>query len=111
MSVKRTTTVKEFTSVAVADRSISGFYKSLQFNKKKPKYNYLSGIVTGIIVSAVAQLKGMEEGGEKKTDKTYQRIQKIVTDSVEQLVTTYNWNMNDLRNLNEEFFGGDDDDD
>lgn len=100
--------IEPFKGIKSKQSAIGSAFAALKFNNKKPKYNYISGMLAGIIVSKAAMLKGCLEGGDKiETSETLQQILYDIIDGGRQLAETYNWNLFDLENLINEFFGKD----
>ena len=105
MSVEKYSKLEIYKGITKRTNEIKNIFGELKFNKKKPKYNYWSGFVAGVLVRDLQFLKPLLESKEKFDSESTNIIFESVIDSAKSLVTTYNWNMYDLNQLANQFFG------
>ena len=80
-------------------------FLELKFNKKVPKYNYHSGLVAGMMVRDLTIMKPIIES-KKPIDNHIGLIMfEHLGETAKALVEDFNWNLGDLTNLAEQFFG------
>lgn len=68
---------------------------------KKPKRNFMSGMIAGFLLSSLAQAKGALEGDED-TDLA-EPYMKMAMDNIKQLVETFHWKRTDIIQFITEF--------
>lgn len=83
---------------------LESFFFDIKFNKKKAKYNYHSGLIAGMMVNNMILLKPIIEQGDKADQDIIAKILNQIIPMATTLATDYNWNMDDLVNLTEQFF-------
>lgn len=105
MSVEKFTKLETYKGVKKRKAGLEQFFVDLKFNKKKPKYNYHSGLVAGMLVDNLTILRPILEHGGKVDEDLGKKILEKLVPMAESLVTTFNWNMFDLNMLAEQFFG------
>ena len=101
---KLQTGIRVSTSIQKKKQGIQQMFSELKFNKKKPKYNYHSGLVGGMLVNQLKYLKPLVESKQDFTDIIPNMLESLV-DGAKILVESYNWKLEDLNNLAEQFFG------
>jgi len=103
---KLQTGIRVSTSIQKKQQGLEQVFAKLKFNKKKPKYNYHAGLVAGMLVNQLKYLKPLMESKADYTDVIPKMLEQLV-DGSKILVESYNWNLGDLNNLAEQFFGDD----
>lgn len=104
MSVENYTKLETYKGIKKRDNGLENIFAELKFNKKKPKYNYNSGMVAGMMVKTMTWLKPFLESKEKN-ENPIQNITEQIIELAKGLVNDYNWNMYDLNQLAYQFFG------
>lgn len=98
--------LEPYTKITVFS-GLTNYYETLQFNNKKPKYNFGSGLMCGMMLSNIAMIKGHWEGcSGKPSDVTNKLIESLllsIRDTAFYLVERYNWKKEDLVNIETEF--------
>lgn len=79
-------------------------YKELKFNKKKPKYNFHSGMITGILLDQMSILQVLWLKNPK-TEKIQSSMNHIIY-CAQTLTRDYDWNMYDIDQAMSRYFGG-----
>jgi len=108
MSVDNYSKLETYKRIKKRNTGLEQIFAELKFNKKKPKYNYHSGLVAGMLVNDLTIAKPILENGNKKDLDLIQKIFERLVPKARGLVEDYNWNLDDLNNLAEQFFGYDD---
>jgi len=107
MSIEKFTKLETYKGIKTKSDGIKQIFLELKFNKKAPKYNYHAGLVAGMLIDKLTILRPILESGKKIDADLGQKILSQLIPMAESLVQTYNWNMYDLTNLAEQFFGDD----
>ena len=107
MSIENFTKIEPYKGIEKRNNGLQELFSKLKFNKKKAKYNYHSGLVAGMIVNNLAMLKPFVSSKESRDKTVVQKIIENILPMVRSLVESYNWKMDDLNNLTDEFFGDD----
>lgn len=102
--LKLSTSVDTFKGLKKRDTSLENLFAELEFNKKKPKYNYHSGLLAGMLVNDLSILQPILKAGKPEKDLAVKILERVVP-KAQGLVKDFNWNMSDLTNLAEQFFG------
>lgn len=103
MSIDTSTKIRPFSSIKKRNAFIDMFFVELKYNSKKPKYNYHSGLVAGMLVNDLAIIKPILEAGSIEKDLLKTMLQRLIP-KAKGLVEDYNWKCSDLDNLLEQFF-------
>ena len=105
MSIESYTKIETFKGIEVRNSKLEKLFAQLKFNKKKPKYNYLSGLIAGMMVDKMTMLKPILEAQNKKDIDLIQVLLEGLIPMAKGLVEDYNWNMGNLEDLTDQFFG------
>ncbi len=110
MSTENYTKLVTYKGIKKRDNSLENIFAELKFNKKKPKYNYNSGMVAGMMVKSMTWLKPFLESKEiqQRNNDAIKNITEQLIELARGLVNDYNWNMYDLNQLAYQFFGDED---
>jgi len=86
-------------------QGLEQFFAELKFNKKKPKYHYWSGVIAGMLVRDLTILEPILAANRKIDENLSEKILAQIIPKAKTLVEDYNWNMHDLNQLADQFFG------
>lgn len=95
--------IKTITSIKTIT-DLDKIFVSLKVNNKKPQYNFVSGMVCGILISKTSMVKGLIECGTEAMDS--QKLKELITDIIDmikKLVEEYNWKKDNVIELGEFF--------
>ena len=65
MSVEKFSKIETFKGIKKKNEGVQQFFLQLKFNKKRPKYDYHSGLVAGMLVDKLSIAKPIIESGDK----------------------------------------------
>ena len=105
MSVEKYTKLETYKGIKKKKDGLESLFAELKFNKKKPKYNYWSGFMAGMLIRNLQWLQPLLASTDELDNNVNKEIFKIVIDNAKTLVNDYNWNMHDLNELASQFFG------
>jgi len=105
MSVEKYTKLETYKGLKKKENGLGNIFAQLKFNKKKPKYNYHSGLVAGMVINTLTTTRPIIEANQKKDQDLLKVIFQNLMPMIEGLVKDYNWKMDDLNNLTQQFFG------
>jgi len=105
MSVENYSKLETYKGIKKRNNGLEKIFAELKFNKKKPKYNYHSGLVAGMLVNDLTIAKPLLESGKKLDEDLLQKMFERIIPKAKGLVEDFNWNMFDLNQLAEQFFG------
>ena len=97
--------LETFKGIKKKNTNLEQIFAELKFNKKKPKYNYHSGLTAGLLIGNLADLQNALKNKDK--EKFLVLYLKQVAKGAKVLVESYNWNLYDLNQLAFQFFGDD----
>ena len=103
MNVDNYTTLETYKGIEKRTSGLGNIFAELKFNQKKPKYNYHSGLLAGMMVNNLVLLRPILKA--KGDQDIIEKILSQIIPMAQDLVSTYNWNLGDLTNLAEQFFG------
>lgn len=105
MSVEKYTKLETFKGIKKKTNAIEQVFLDLKFNKKKPKYNYYSGLVAGMMVRDLTIMKPIIESKKSIDNHILQIMFEHLSQTAKGLVEDFNWNLFDLTQLAHQFFG------
>lgn len=105
MSIEKFTKLEPYKGIQKKSDGLEKIFAELKYNKKKPKYNYHSGLVAGMIINTLTTTRPIIEANKKQDRDLLQHIFENMMPMIQGLVKDYNWNLLDLNNLTEQFFG------
>lgn len=105
MSIETPKKLETFKGIKKKNVGIQQFFIQLKFNKKRPKYDYNSGLVAGMLVDKLSIAKPIIESKDKINEDIAKKMFESIIPMAKTLVESYNWNLPDLTNLAEQFFG------
>ena len=107
MSIEKFAKLETFKGISKKSSDIQQIFLNLKFNKKKPKYNYHSGLVAGMLVRDLTIIKPIIEAKNPVDNEVGTKILEHLLATSKGLVEDFNWNLEDLTNLAYQFFGDD----
>lgn len=106
MSIETSKKLETYKGIKKKQEDIEQIFAELKFNKKKPKYNYHSGLIAGMMINNMVLLRPIIES-KKPDQEIVAKIMAQIVPMAKDLVENYNWNMGNLTDLAEQFFGED----
>jgi len=107
MSIEKSNKLETYKGIKKRKNGLEEVFRKLQFNKKKPKHHYWSGLIAGILVRDLQFLQPLLESKNKRDKEPLDKILESVIRSASTLVDEYNWKMYDLNELANQFFSDD----
>lgn len=107
MSVDNVRSLKTYKAISKRNDGLESLFVNLTFNKKVPKYNYHSGLIAGMLVNNLVILQPILKANQKIDGDLAKKILQQIIPLAQSLAKDYNWKMNDLNNLAQQFFGDD----
>ncbi len=104
MSVETSKKLKLFTGVKKKSSGLEQLFAELKENKKKPKYNYSSGLVAGMLIDKLLILQPILKANKKIDENLSKKILEQIIPLAKALVEDYNWNLEHLVDLQDQFF-------
>jgi len=91
-----------FKGIEKRNSGLSEIFAELKENKKKPKYNYHSGLCAGLLLRDFSHLQLLVEAKDIP-----QNILETIIGEAKTLIESYNWKKVDLYNLLSQVFNED----
>lgn len=107
MSVDNCSKLETHKGIKKRNNDLEQLFAELKFNKKKPKYNYHSGLVAGMLVNDLTIIKPLLDSNKKLDQDLLQKMLERVIPKTRGLVEDYNWKLYNLNQLVLQFFGED----
>jgi len=104
MSVETSKKLQTYKGIKKVSFDIEKIFLDLKFNKKHPKYNYHSGLVAGMMINDFSILQPIVEGKVMDKEIGIKMLERVVP-KAKSLVEDFNWKLDDLTNLMQQFFG------
>lgn len=109
MSIENYSKLETYKGLKKKENDLEKFFVDLKFNNKKPKYNYQSGLTAGMMIQSLFFGRPVIEKGDKADQDVLNKIFGEIIELAKLLVENYNWKLENLNDLMEQVFGGDED--
>lgn len=105
MSIETPKKLETYRGIKVRESGLEKIFAELKYNKKKPIYNYHSGIYVGMLIDKLSIMQPILESDKKVDyDLGIKMIEQIIP-LARSLVETYNWKLDNLKDMAEQVFG------
>lgn len=105
MSIETSKKLESYTGIKIRESGLEKVFAELKYNKKKPIYSYQSGIYVGMLIDKMSIMQPILESGEKIDKDLAMKMLEQIMPLVKTLVETYNWKLENLKDVAEQVFG------